>query len=692
MPPTWPHSTDYIEAVQAPAVNFADPDLRAAEVVTNAMGLPQPCSGNFADVYQFRTSDGRRSWAVKCFTRPVSKLSERYREISQHLEQAKLPFSVEFKYLEQGVRIRGQWYPVVKMDWVEGQTLAQWVRQNVGKPRRIETLLGIWLKIEPRLRQAQAAHGDLQHGNVMLVPGTTENSLALKLIDYDGMWVPSLGGQSSGEVGHPSYQHPQRARKNLYTSDVDRFPHFVIAFALRCLARPDAERLWTTYDSGENLLFTRDDFVTPAKSELLHELWDTGDRELQAWVGHLVIASQAPVESTPLLPEIMVNGEMSPLPASRETIVRQLMGLMQTSVTVTVPVSSITGNAAVSSSPSEATPAAPPELRFWNGIGYHSANLWQILKSAAPAELKFTSRQSLVLAVTAVACFALGWFSRSMLSHQSEGPLGVTTPGENGGDVLPAEMDGLPREFVNTVGMRFALIPAGEFQMGSPGSDPKTMSDETPRHRVKISRSFYLGRYEVTQEQYDAITKDRSVSTNLQPNHPVVNISWDEGAMFCRQLSDLEKKDYRLQTEAEWEYACRAGSNSPWYFGDEPNQIAEYAWYRNNSNRGPHAVGLLKPNAFALYDMYGNVSEWCHDWYDGTHYQQSSPIDPSGPASPSPGRSKIRRGGSWDDLAFDCRNAFRQASSLDSQSPRTGIRVLLQTEDPRPILSQEGGP
>ncbi|MBI5760743.1 MAG: SUMF1/EgtB/PvdO family nonheme iron enzyme [Planctomycetales bacterium] len=328
MSTTWPHSTDYIEAVQAPAVNFADPDLRSAEVVTNAMGLPQPCSGNFADVYQFRTSDGRRSWAVKCFTRPVSKLSERYREISQHLEQARLPFSVEFKYLEQGVRIRGQWYPVVKMDWVEGLTLSQWARQNLGKPKLIEILFGIWLKIEPRLRQAQAAHGDLQHGNVLLVPGTTENSLALKLIDYDGMWVPSLGGQSSGEVGHPSYQHPQRARQSLYTSDVDRFPHLVIAFALRCLARPDGAKLWTTYDSGENLLFTREDFVTPAKSKLFRELWDSGDHDLQAWTGRLAIAAQSPLEATPLLAKLLDDQRrMPPLSASEEQVAREYLNL-----------------------------------------------------------------------------------------------------------------------------------------------------------------------------------------------------------------------------------------------------------------------------------------------------------------------------------------------------------------------------
>ncbi|MBI5760739.1 MAG: hypothetical protein HZA46_19645 [Planctomycetales bacterium] len=324
---TWPTSTDYFEAVQNSAQNFSDAELKAAEVVVNQLGLPQPCAGNFADVYQFRSKDGKRGWAVKCFTHPALKRGERYREISKHLDQAKLPFSVEFKYLEEGVRIRGQWYPVVKMDWVEGQTLYQFMKENLQKPRIIEVLYNIWLKVEPRLRLSQAAHGDLQHGNVMLVPGTTENSLALKLIDYDGMWVSSLGGQSPDEVGHPSYQHPQRAKKGLYTIDVDRFPHLVIAFALRCLARPEGPQLWETYDSGENLLFSKSDFEIPAKSKLLRDLWNTGDKELQAWVGHFAMASRAPLPATPLLEKLLADGRMPPLSKDDEVAVRTILEL-----------------------------------------------------------------------------------------------------------------------------------------------------------------------------------------------------------------------------------------------------------------------------------------------------------------------------------------------------------------------------
>ncbi|MBI5760742.1 MAG: hypothetical protein HZA46_19660 [Planctomycetales bacterium] len=326
MSTTWPHSTDYFEAVQMPAVCFSDSDLQAATVATEASGMPRrPCSGNFADVYQFLSSDGRRSWAVKCFTRPVSKLNERYREISQHLEQAKLPFSVEFKYLEQGVRIRGQWYPVVKMDWVEGLTLRQFVAENLEKPQVLDVFFQVWLKVLSPLRKAQAAHGDLQHGNVMLVRGSSERMLALKLIDYDGMWVPALGGHPPGEVGHPCYQHPQRTRRSLFTPDIDRFPHLVIACALKCLVRSEGPSLWREFDNGENLLFTKSDFDTPAKSPLLQRLWNSGGPDLRAWVGHLTIASQSPLEATPFTERLYSSGKIEPLTGEVE---RQVSGIL----------------------------------------------------------------------------------------------------------------------------------------------------------------------------------------------------------------------------------------------------------------------------------------------------------------------------------------------------------------------------
>ncbi len=233
----WPHSQDYNEALQNPRTSFRDSHLQAGQVICNALGIPQPCSGNFADVYAIECTTDRTKWAVKCFTREIHGLRERYREISRHLRQARLPFTVDFQYLEEGIRVGGRWYPVLKMHWIEGLTLNAFVRDSLDRPARLEALGRVWLRMAQRLREAQIAHADLQHGNVLLVPENDGHSLAVKLIDYDGMWVPALARTPSGEVGHPAYQHPQRLREGTYSPAVDRFPLLVVAAALQCLRR-----------------------------------------------------------------------------------------------------------------------------------------------------------------------------------------------------------------------------------------------------------------------------------------------------------------------------------------------------------------------------------------------------------------------------------------------------------------------
>jgi len=193
----WPLSQEYNEAIQNPAVNFRDTDLRAGEPVRNALGLPVPCSGNFADVYQVRTSI--RAWAVKCFTREMPGLRERYVEIGDYLQKVRLPCMVGFDYLDGAIRASGGWYPVVKMDWVEGFTLGDFAKQHLDNPQALQSLAESWVLLARLLREAKLAHGDLQHGNVLLVPG---ERFPIKLVDYDGMFVPGLAQKPSGEVGH----------------------------------------------------------------------------------------------------------------------------------------------------------------------------------------------------------------------------------------------------------------------------------------------------------------------------------------------------------------------------------------------------------------------------------------------------------------------------------------------------------
>jgi WD40 repeat protein len=342
---SWPLSQDYNEAIQNLAQTFADSDLRDGEAVTNALGIPVPRSGNFADVYQVRGPDGKE-WAVKCFTRHITGLQERYAALDEHLNKANLPFSVPFRYLAEGVRIRGQWYPVLKMQWVQGNTLNEFVAKHRESKSALEAMLQMWAKLSKRLRDADVSHGDIQHGNVLLVPSTKSTALGLKLIDYDGMWVPALSKKPSGEVGHANYQHPQRARDTVYSQHMDRFPHLLIATSLRALKIIGPE-LWDRYDNGDNLLFKEGDLLNMAGSPLVKELWKHPDPGMRALIGQMILASEQPLAQAAWLDEIMPEGEPRPLLPGQEKMVKTLLG---DAPVVSVP----------ASPPSGSRPAAAP--------------------------------------------------------------------------------------------------------------------------------------------------------------------------------------------------------------------------------------------------------------------------------------------------------------------------------------------
>jgi formylglycine-generating enzyme required for sulfatase activity len=196
-----------------------------------------------------------------------------------------------------------------------------------------------------------------------------------------------------------------------------------------------------------------------------------------------------------------------------------------------------------------------------------------------------------------------------------------------------------PKEITNSIGMKLVLIPKGTFMMGSPKSDEGRQWDET-QHEVTISKDYYLGVYEVTQAQYEKVMgKNPSYFQgakvgNENADLPVENVSWDDTVEFCKKLSDLpeEKKAgrvYRLPTEAEWEYACRAGGVTAFSFGESSESLGDYAWFDENSRRQTHPVGQKKPNAWGLYDLHGNVWEWCSDRYG--EYPQGAVSDPPCP-------------------------------------------------------------
>ena len=217
-------------------------------------------------------------------------------------------------------------------------------------------------------------------------------------------------------------------------------------------------------------------------------------------------------------------------------------------------------------------------------------------------------------------------------------------------------------DLTNSIGMKFKLIPAGEFMMGSHSVN------EGPQHKVRIAKPFYMGMTEVTQGQYEKVMgKNPSsyaktgrtanyVKGTDTSNFPVETISWDDAVEFCRKLSAVEGHTYRLPTEAEWEYCCRAGSATKYCFGDGESSLSEYAWFDENSGFATHPVGTKKPNAWGLFDMHGNVWEWTSDWHDEGYYAKSPTEDPTGPET---GSLRIYRGGSWGDAAKYCQSSMR---------------------------------
>jgi formylglycine-generating enzyme required for sulfatase activity len=235
-----------------------------------------------------------------------------------------------------------------------------------------------------------------------------------------------------------------------------------------------------------------------------------------------------------------------------------------------------------------------------------------------------------------------------------------------------------PKMVKNSIEMQLVLIPAGEFLMGSSNS-----AFEKPQHRVQITRPYYLGATEVTEWQYRAVMgqgPNRPTKTDALPKR---DVSWTEAIAFCDKLSELEMWQskgarYRLPTEAEWEYACRAGTNTTFGF-DESASLGDFAWYNGNSGGAPHAVGLKRPNAWGLYDMHGNAWEWCWDGFDKEYYGQSPLADPHGRLE-APVRTA--RGGCFGDGPIRLQSAHREGNKTESRGYWLGFRVARDQSGP----------
>jgi len=248
------------------------------------------------------------------------------------------------------------------------------------------------------------------------------------------------------------------------------------------------------------------------------------------------------------------------------------------------------------------------------------------------------------------------------------------TAGRAGGNLPKTEPELESIDLGGGVKMEFVLIHPGSFTMGTKMGSAEDYEDEKPAHRVTLSRSFYFGKFEVTQEQWEAIMQSNP-SKFEGPKLPVENVSWDDAQAFLAKLRQKTGRKFALPTEAQWEYACRAGSVTLYSFGDNDARLGEYAWFADNSDGTTHPVGQKAPNQWGLYDMHGNVCEWCADWYSAP-YPSGAVIDPEGSSS---GTWRVIRGGAWSAPPSGLRSSNRDSNWRGFQ--RAGLRCVMLVND-----------
>lgn len=291
----------YKDAVQHPQTAFTDPVLKSAKIATNGMGLPIALGGGFALTYRANAAPSRR-FAIRCFHKEARDLEARYAHIDTGLRAASGPYFVGFEFQPGGVLVNGRRFPIVKMDWVDGDTLGSFLENNFSDKSALEKLRNQFEELERFLRTKRIAHGDLQNGNVLVKSG-------LKLIDYDGMYVPSLPSGKGTELGHKHFQHPKRSAED-FGPEMDRFSFIIVELSLRALAQNP--RLFPKYSNGENIILTANDFIDPDSSPAFAEL--RSNETLTRDATNLASICVAAAKNVPTLAEFLAGQNIPAAP------------------------------------------------------------------------------------------------------------------------------------------------------------------------------------------------------------------------------------------------------------------------------------------------------------------------------------------------------------------------------------------
>jgi formylglycine-generating enzyme required for sulfatase activity len=296
-------------------------------------------------------------------------------------------------------------------------------------------------------------------------------------------------------------------------------------------------------------------------------------------------------------------------------------------------------------------------------------------KSLAKIPIKINRRQLFTITSSAIAGFALAVFLEKLKPQPAPIIIAESPPvPEPPRDPIKRGDKAFRDDLGNGVHMEMVRIPSGRFALGSPTNETGRRDNESPMSEVNIP-AFYMAKFVVTQEQWVAIMGSNLAIFRENLQAPVENISWLEAQEFCRKLAAKTQHLYRLPSESEWEYACRAGTNTAYHFGDSPTQLADYAWFADNSNKRSHPVGAKVPNPWGLYEMHGGVWEWCEDiWHDNFN---GAPADGSVWVNDGYTSRRVRKGGSWSNEAKLCRSASREWHWQSDRYNDISFRVVI---------------
>ena len=784
----YPSISEYKEAVQY-ADSFESAALRELKPV-KVGNEPVMTSGNFAVVFKMQNEKTGELFALKCFTQDQADRADAYNKIIEELRYVRSPYFIDLEYINEGIWA-GDYdnaFPVLLMPWVEGESLEVHISKLVDKdPERLHlvayefSVMASWLVNQP------FAHGDIKPDNIMV-----RSDGSLVLVDYDGLYVPSMYGSSSREAGTPSFRHPNRPSM-AFDEKIDDFPLATINLSLYLISLKPS--LLKKYGAKDRLLFSEKDYLNLSDCKLLDEVSGLfSDAQVQRLYALFLIAlSEGCLQKCE-------NTLMLLRPPHKDFKIKKLQGTKanvgfskepsQSSQDLEFNVNGVKFKMKfVEGGNLEIKTAVAGAFDFETGLqdfedftkvvkldSYYMSEtlvtqeLWQVVMGSNPSSFKgeknpvenvgWNEIQEFVKKLNSVTaknftlptevqweyaarggCRSKGyiysgsnnvddvsWYEENSNGHThpvatkqpnelgiydmsgnlweicrfpySMNRLGCTEFAGCGGDwsgekeachisarlcVWEPEdiksegfrlvLSKIPQDLVfNVNGVQFTMkyVEGGTFMMGA-SDDDDAYEDEQPTHKVRID-SYYMGETQVTQELWQAVMGDN-------PSHfkgdrlPVEKVSWDDCQEFVKKLNAITGKTFVLPTEAQWEYAARGGNKSKGYKYSGANNIDEVAWYSGNSNDRTHIVATKNANELGLYDMTGNVWEWCNDWHDRNYYSTSPQENPKGPSS---GINRVYRGGSWSNGDWCCRVSYRGSDDPSLRNGYNGFRLVLQ--------------